>query len=122
MFSAKKNPGPHNTIRDIPFLSADVAQGTTLPTVSNLCQATEKPAHSDRFSGSLIYFVPERKILVFVRALLVQAGLLTCGSLYLLPLPGISASGFIAAFVPAHSRGPVPDSHRVPSLAQRMST
>ncbi len=44
-----------------------------------------------------------------------QAGLLTSGSFYLLRLPICRAdSGLHATFVPGHSGGPVPESHRVP--------
>jgi hypothetical protein len=45
----------------------------------------------------------------------IQTGLLTCGSIYSLRLPVHKNSGSSAAFVPVYSRGPVPDSHRVPS-------
>ncbi len=46
-----------------------------------------------------------------------QAGLLTLGSSYLPRLPAWNMQWLHAEFVLDYSGGPVPDSHRVPSLS-----
>jgi len=49
-----------------------------------------------------------------VGVFLIQAGLLTPGSLRTFPSLMQQRTVAYAAFVPGHSGGPVPDSHRVP--------